>query len=149
MHVNSISFKGLWSQPKPIEKIGTFDCINHFPIHETVMVYHPFKDESDEDARKAVKEYQHSFFKQEDKNADLFFQKYKYHYVQARMGERLNITSEDYEKVAKLTPQAFQSTHDVTYTWLSDEYSKKVQRDLDNNDNVGPYTGFESAGVAW
>lgn len=149
MQVNSVSFKGLWSQPKPIKKIGTYDCINHFPIHSTKMVYHPFKNETDEEARKAVRELQHSFFEQEDKNASLYFQKYKYHYVQAELGDRLNITSDDYEKIAKLTPNAFQSTHEVVYERYNDNIPKKIQRDLDNNDDVGPYTGFELAGVAW
>lgn len=149
MQVNSVSFKGLWSQPKAVKKIGTYDCIDHYPIHSTKMVYHPFKNETDEQARKAVRELQHTFFSQENKNATLDFQKYDYHYVQAEVGERLCITSDEYEKIAKLTPNAFQSTHEVVYEKYNDTIPKKIQRDLDNHDDVGPYVGFEAVGVAW
>ena len=43
----------------------------------------------------------------------------------------------------------FQSTHEVVYEKYNNTIPKKIQRDLDNHDDVGPYVGFEAVGVAW
>lgn len=140
MQVTPVTFNGLWSKPKPAEKIGIFNSINNNPIYRTRMIYHPFKDETIEQIQKEIKDCHHSFYKQYNPPTSIYSS--SYHFVEASVGERLNITADDYEKVKKLTPKAFANSSDVTYERLSDKYSREIIKDLKNPtiQEVGPYS---------
>lgn len=96
MQVNSISFSGLWEKGAK-DKIGV-NKNNRANVYNQELIYHPFSDETRE-------EISHEFEKYDNKGWAKPAKDWKgiksYVIADAKIGEPLNVTKADYEKIKK------------------------------------------------
>ena len=132
MQVSPTSFKGLWRGPLRTVETGYRDpqCKNG-QIYKQTYEYCPFKDETKEEMLETAMNMNKSVFAMDDKRDEDPWGPEAYYLPEVKMGERLNITADDYVKLQELKAEIYEDTPDAEYAKLStDEAGKLLQRQV-------------------
>lgn len=131
MQVNSVSFKGLWSGPEAQRLVGRDPHCKNGQIYKQTYFYYPFKDETDSDVLMQAHKINSSVFALDDKSDEDPYGPEAYYIPEVKIGERLNITADEYEQISKLSPAIFQDTTDLKYTVMKDhKVAQLIRREV-------------------
>ena len=100
--INSLNFNGLWSE-KQLKKLGRNDGFEP-PVHLRKVVYHPFSDETQEEIQEAMKKAHENCVFSCYSNETINTERTPIYYISQTpsLGESLEITRADYEKIAAM-----------------------------------------------
>ena len=129
MQVSPVSFQGLWKGPVSQEKMGMHSRYGS-PVYVDTFEYCAFKDETQEDALKVVQNANKAIFAMDDDRNNDPYGPEEYHVADVKLGERLNITAEDYEKVLKLNSEMYSNNSFLTYSRLTKAESKNLMMNV-------------------
>ena len=123
--INQTSFKGLLSEPKKTQNIGHHSQYGA-SVYTQNFEYHPFKDETDEQANAAIEDLNKSMYAMNNKKDFFPFGPQAYYIAIVNLGERLNITTNEYNEIANLNTSLYQDKSYLHYEKLNDEEKNKV-----------------------
>ena len=118
MQVNA-SFKGLWRGPLQTTEVGRDPRCKNGQMYKEIYEYCPFKDETNEEAVNTAMKVTTSVYAMEDKRDEDPWGSEAYYLPEVKMGERLNITAEDYAKIQELKPEIYPDTDTAEFSVLS------------------------------
>ena len=123
MRVSPISFKGLWKGPNEIFKGGKDPRCTKGDVYKLTYTYFPFKDEDDKDVLETAMKYNSTIFAYRDKRDDDldYVGPEAYFMPLVSIGDKLNITSADYEQVKDLDSGIMETDNFFEYEPLKKE----------------------------
>ena len=124
--INQTSFKGLWRGPLLTTEHGRDKRCKNGAIYNEVYEYCPFKDETNEQAMETAMKMQRSVFALDDKRDEDPWGPEAYYMPEVKMGERLNITAEDYANLQGLKSDIYQDTTNFKFSKLSTDEAGKL-----------------------
>ena len=117
--INQTSFKGLWRGPLLTTEVGKDPRCKNGQMYKEIYEYCPFKDETTEDAINTAMKVNQSVYAMDDKRDEDPWGAEAYYLPEVKMGERLNITAEDYANIQKLKSEIYPDTKDFKFARLS------------------------------
>lgn len=121
MRVSPISFKGLWKGPLTCINAGKDPRCKNGDVHKQLFEYLPFKDETDQEIVDTVLKFNSTIFAYNDKRDDDAYGPQAYFIPTVMIGEKLDITAAEYEKIRDLQPAIYETNHLDEYVPLKKE----------------------------
>ena len=121
MRVSSISFKGLWRGPLTNVKAGNDPRCKHGDVYRQSYEYLPFKDETEQQIIDTAMKFNSTIYAYNDKSDDDAYGPESYFIPAVLIGDKLNITAEEYQKISGLKPAIFETNHIDEYVPMKKE----------------------------